>query len=88
MPQEKILKPNSATIVRVYMRKFIYSKGVITTMLGALYNVEKYSEKGCQPNASIVLSIDVNDFLDFNLYKMDLNHQRTDWKKNVCLRVL
>lgn len=57
-------------------------------MLGALYNVEKYSEKDCQPNASIVLSIYVNNSLDFNLSKMDLNHQRKDWKKNVCFGVL
>lgn len=57
-------------------------------MLGALYIVEKYSEIDCQPNVSIVLSMYANNSLDFNLYKMDLNHQSKGWEKNVCLRVL
>lgn len=55
-------------------------------MLGALHNVEKYSEKSCEPDVSIILNIYGNNFLDFNFSKVALNQQRKNWEENVCLR--
>lgn len=86
MPQEKILKPNSETIVRVYIRQFTYSKGGNHCSAGALHNVEKYSEKSCEPNVSIILSLYGNNFLDFNFSKVALHQQGKNWEENVCLR--
>lgn len=42
-------------------------------MLGALHNVEKYSEKSCEPSVSIILSIYGNNFLDLSFSKVALN---------------